>query len=411
MAAEVLATAGVGVVVFEHTRSVGRKLLLAGRGGLNLTHTEALDALLARYGPAEPRLRAAVEGFGPDDLRAWASSLGQPTFVGSSGRVFPEAFRATPLLRAWLGRLAGLGVSVKTGHRWIGWADPDGDGETGRAGDDAPVRLRFARADAPVREVATQVAVLALGGASWPRTGSDAEWVPVLRGAGVTVHDLRPANVGVRVAWTRDFADRVAGRPLKNVAVSLDGTTARGDVIITDTGLESGPIYAHSAAIRAALDREVPVRLTIDLAPDSTEDQLAERLDRRRPKDSLASTLRRTLGLSTAATGLLREATGNRLPSDSVRLAALVKAVPVDVTGTEGLARAISSSGGIALDEIDDTFMLLRRPGTFVAGEMLDWEAPTGGYLLQATFSTAVAAARGALARLGVSGEAAPPWP
>ena len=395
MAAEVLTDAGVSVTVVEHMRSPGRKFLLAGRGGLNLTHSEPSDSFLSRYGAAEPHLRAALEGSAPDDLRAWAASLGQPTFVGSSGRVFPESFRATPLLRAWLARLDDRGVTFLTRHRWIGWTGDDPRGE---------VAMEFAGPDDVSTTITTDVAVLALGGASWPRTGSDAGWVATMTAAGISVNPLRPSNVGVRVSWTTHVSERFAGEALKNVGVSLAGETppSRGDVTITATGLEGGPIYAQSPHIRERLDADGRCGLVIDLAPDRTLVDVAQRLGGRRPKDSASSTLRRTLRLTPSAIALIREATRNRVPDDPHALAALVKAVPVEVTSTMPIDRAISSAGGISFDEIDTSFMLRRRPGTFVAGEMLDWEAPTGGYLLQATFSTAEAAARGALAHIAI---------
>ena len=363
MAAEVLARAGATVTVDERMPSAGRKLLLAGRGGLNLTHSESLDAFLDRYGSARPRLEAAIRAFGPDDLRAWAADLGQETFVGSSGRVFPEAFRATPLLRAWLRRLDELGVELRLRTPWTGFDAVEAD-----------------------------ATVLALGGASWPRTGSDGGWVPILRAAGVEVRDLRPANCGFRVDWTASFAERFAGTPLKNVV--LDGV--RGDAMVTATGIEGGAVYALAARLRDAIDARGTTTLHVDLAPDRTADDLASRLGRR-PRDSMSSMLRRG-GIAAVGGGLAREATGNRLPDDPADLARLLKAVPIRLVGVQPIERAISSAGGIALDEVDESFMLRRRPGVFVAGEMLDWEAPTGGYLLQATFSTAVAAATGALA-------------
>jgi uncharacterized protein (TIGR03086 family) len=403
MAAEVLAGAGLSVTVVEHRRSVGRKLLLAGRGGLNLTHTEPLGDLLARYGDPAPQLRAAVEGFGPDDLRAWAEGLGQATFVGTSGRVFPEAFRATPLLRAWLARLGALGVSLRTETSWLGWDDDDPDGSVGEGH-----RVVVSGADGKREVLTADVVVLALGGASWPRTGSDGGWLEVVEAAGIQVRPLRASNVGVKVAWSPTFADRFAGEPLKDVRVAVapehDHAAAwsRGDVVATRTGLEGGPVYALSPGVRRALDDDGTARLLVDLLPDLSPAAVAARWARRRPKDSLASNLRRTLGLTPVAVGLLREATGNRVPTDGHELAALVTAIPLTVTATEPVDRAISTAGGIAFDEVDEHFMLRRRPGTFVVGEMLDWDAPTGGYLLQATFSTAVAAARGALAVLDV---------
>jgi uncharacterized flavoprotein (TIGR03862 family) len=362
MAAEVLATAGVAVTVLERMPSVGRKLLLAGRGGLNLTHTEDLEAFLDRYGRARPRLEAAIRAFDPDDLRAWAAGLGQETFVGSSGRVFPEAFRATPLLRAWLRRLADLGVEIQTRTAWTGW------------GDDA------------------DATVLALGGASWPRVGSDGAWVGLM--GDIEVSPLRPANCGFVVPWTETFRDRFAGTPLKNVELCGGGGLARGDAVVTRGGVEGGAVYALAAGLRDEIAAEGHAVLAVDLRPDVAVDDLAARLEGR-PKESTANVLRRA-GIDAVGAGLAREATGNELPDDPVALASLLKGVPVRLTRTYPLARAISTAGGIALGEVDDDFMLRRRPGTFVAGEMLDWEAPTGGYLLQATFSTAVAAAHGA---------------
>jgi uncharacterized flavoprotein (TIGR03862 family) len=384
MAAEVLATAGARVVVLERMPSPGRKLLRAGRGGLNLTHAEPLDALLDRYGPARARLAPAIEAFDPAALRAWCAGLGIETMVGSSGRVFPVGLRAAPLLRAWLRRLADLAVDLRTGHRWEGWAD---DGSL----------LVTDRAEQPVR-LAPDATVLALGGASWARLGSDGAWAGPLAATGVEVVPLRPANCGFVVPWTDGFVERFAGEPLKAVALTCGAATVRGDAVVSRTGIEGGAVYAVSRALREALDGGGAVTLSVDLRPDQTQAELAERIAKHRPGDSQSTALRRTARLAPVAIALLREATGNRLPEDPTDLARLAKAVPLPVTATAPIDRAISSAGGIALDEVDDTFMLRRRPGTFVAGEMLDWEAPTGGYLLQATFSTAVAAAQGVLA-------------
>ncbi len=368
MAAEVLATAGVAVTVHERMPSVGRKLLLAGRGGLNLTHSEPLDAFLARYGPARPRLEAAIRAFGPTELRAWCAGLGEAPFVGSSGRVFPAGFRATPLLRAWLRRLDGLGVERRVRHAWTGFDDAS---------------------------VTADVLVLALGGASWPRVGSDGGWVGALTSAGISVAPLRPANCGFVVAWSDVFRDRFAGSPLKNVRIRHGDAVGRGDAMITRAGIEGGAVYAISSRLRDAIDEGGPTGVVIDLRPDLTVEELTVRIARGRAGDSTSNVLRRA-GLAPAAIGVLREASGNeRL--EPAALAALTKAAPLRLEAPFPVARAISTAGGIALDEVDDRFMLWRRPGTFVAGEMLDWEAPTGGYLLQATFSTAVAAATGAL--------------
>jgi uncharacterized flavoprotein (TIGR03862 family) len=393
IAAEELARAGVQVTVYEHKPSVGRKLLLAGRGGLNLTHSEVGVAFLDRYGASADRMRPVLDGFDPADLRGWCAGLGEPTFVGSSGRVFPQSFRATPLLRAWLRRLAALGVTIETRRRWVGWANVAGGGRA----------LRFESPDGRVSDVAADVAVFALGGASWPRVGSDGGWVRAFTELGVSVTPLRAANAGVRVVWSERFADRFEGTPLKYVGMSLttwDAPTVRGDAMVTRTGLEGGPVYALGAAIREAVDTDGRCGLAIDLHPDLTAAALADRLRRRRAKESTSTWLRRAIGLAPVSIGLVREAVGGEVPVDTESLAALVKAVPVVISAVMPIDRAISTAGGIAWSEIDDALMLRRLPGTFVAGEMLDWEAPTGGYLLQGSFSTGVGAARGALAWL-----------
>jgi uncharacterized flavoprotein (TIGR03862 family) len=382
MAAEVLATAGVTVTLYERMPTVGRKFQVAGRGGLNLTHSEPLPAFLARYGPAAAFLEPAIRRFGPEALRAWSDGLGQPTFVGSSGRVFPEAFRATPLLRAWLGRLDELGVEIRSRHTWIGWT--------------ADGALQFR--DGAGQTVATrpEVCVLALGGASWPRTGSDGAWVEPLAAAGVEIVPLRPANCGFVCNWTDVFRDRFAGEPLKDVALHHHGATSRGDVVITRDGIEGGPVYALSAGLRTTLEAGGDARLEIDLFPGATTSELDARLARRRPKDSASTGLRRA-GMSRVAIGLLRETTGNQLPRDTAALETLLRHATITVVAPRPIERAISTAGGVALGAVDDRLMLRARLGTFVAGEMLDWEAPTGGYLLQGACSTGVVAAAGAL--------------
>ncbi|GEL93685.1 NAD(P)/FAD-dependent oxidoreductase [Cellulomonas composti] len=390
IAAETLARAGVSVTVLDRMPSPGRKFLLAGHGGLNLTHSEPRERFLSRYGPSADRLAPMLDVFGPDDLRAWCTGLGEATFVGTSGRVFPQAFRANPLFRAWLRRLDELGVTLRTRQRWVGWSD---DGA-----------LRFMDAAGDEHEVRADATVLALGGASWPRLGSDGTWAATLDARGVAVTRLRAANVGVRVDWTARHAERFAGVPLKSVALSVAGEpgSVRGDAMVTATGLEGGPVYALGVPIRSALDAGRCV-LHVDLRPDLGADEVARRLAVRRPRDSGSSWLRRTLGLDPVAISLVREAGGGALPDDPTTTAELVRAVPVVVTATMPIDRAISTAGGVAWDEVDASLMLRRLPGTFVAGEMIDWEAPTGGYLLQASFATGVVAARGVLAWLGVS--------
>jgi hypothetical protein len=413
MAAEVLARAGVSVTVHERMPSPGRKFLLAGHGGLNITHSEDRERFVARYGRSADKIAPMLEAFGPEDLREWCADLGEPTFVGSSGRVFPQAFRATPLFRAWLARLEALGVRIERRTFWSGWSDSPAD--AGQADASPADALVLSDADGRMTEATADATIFALGGASWPHLGADGGWVAPFQARGVEVTPLRAANVGVRVDWSDIFADRFAGTPLKNVALTVRGprgtslnAPVRGDAMLTKTGIEGGPVYASGAAIREARDAantNTAARcvVEIDLRPDLPVDQLTERLQRRRPKDSASNWLRRSIGLDPAAIGLLWEAGGVRLPHDSAATAALIKAVPVVVTGTMPIDRAISTAGGIAWSEVDERLMLRRLPGTFVAGEMLDWEAPTGGYLLQASFSTGVVAARGALAWLGAN--------
>jgi hypothetical protein len=383
MAAEVLAAGGAAVTVYDASAAPGRKLLVAGRGGLNLTHSEPLEQLLTRYGDAAEQLGPAVRAFTPDDLRAWCAGLGQPTFVGSSGRVFPEDFRANRLLDAWLERLDSLGVRVLPSHRWTGWTH---DGALRLEGPDGSIAVH------------PDITVLALGGASWPSTGSDGGWVQVLAEAGISVTPLRPANSGVELEWSELFVERFAGTPVKNVAVRCEGESARGELMVTEHGLEGGAIYALTRSLHDQLDAGAGADLHVDLCPDLDPAAVRARLGRRRAKDSRSTALRRHLGLTPAAVGILREASDNLLPADDDELAALVKDVVLHVTGSAPIDRAISTAGGVAFDEVDEQFMLRRRPGTYVVGEMLDWEAPTGGYLLQATFSTAVCAARAASA-------------
>jgi uncharacterized flavoprotein (TIGR03862 family) len=395
MAAEVLAHGGAAVTVYDRMPSAGRKFLLAGRGGLNLTHSEPLERFLGRYGAAEARLRPAMEALPPEALRAWSEGLGQSTFVGSSGRVFPAAFKASPLLRAWLRRLETLGVIFRLRHRWTGW---DGEG-----------RLLF---ESPAGEIAADAGatVLALGGASWPRLGSDGSFADVLLRAGVAVAPLQPANCGFIAGWSDAFRDRFEGQPLKRIALSFGARTQRGEAIVTRDGLEGGAVYALSGPIRDAILAVGEAHVSVDLRPDMTAEKLCERLGKTRGKQSFSNHLRKTIGLTPAAIAFLQEARSSApvLPSAMApaTLAAFVKSVPVRLIGIAPAARAISTAGGVRFDEVDGQFMLRRWPGAFVAGEMLDWEAPTGGYLLQACFATGAAAAHGALGWLHRDGRA-----
>jgi uncharacterized flavoprotein (TIGR03862 family) len=384
MAAEVAATGGASVTVYEAMPSPARKFLMAGRGGLNLTHTEPPDAFLGRYGSAAERVSPLLDAFPAIALREWAASLGEDTVVGSSGRVFPRSWKASPLLRAWLRRLQGLGVRLVTRHRWTGWES------------DSLVFEASGRREAVPCPEAT---ILALGGASWPRLGADGRWQDVLAGEGIAIAPLRPANVGLHIGWSELIRTRFAGQPLKRIAVSFGGDSRRGEAVVTKRGLEGGVIYALSGRVRDALEGGSPVTITLDLRPDLSVETLVHALGKPRGRRSLSTFLGRVAGLPPVAIALLREASRD-LPEDPLGLATRVKALDLTVTGTGGLERAISSAGGIRWPELDDALMLRRRPGTFAAGEMLDWEAPTGGYLLQACFASGVVAGRGALAHL-----------
>jgi len=382
MTAEVLAAAGRSVTVYERMATPGRKLLIAGRGGLNLTHSEPFGSFLTRYGAAASWLRPILEAFPPSALIAWAEGLGQETFIGSSGRVFPKALKASPLLRAWLARLADLGVALKTRHDWRGWND---------AGD-----LVFGVGNGEIVVRRPEATVLALGGASWPRLGSTGEWAEILKGRGIGMSPFRPSNCGFRVAWSQSFRERFAGDPLKPAAFSFDGQRVRGEAVVTATGIEGGAIYALSAVLRDAIERDGRAVLEIDLSPDWAVERLAERLDRPARGQSFSTFLRKATRLSPVAINLLRE-THAELAKEPVALARQMKSVPVRLVAAQPIERAISTAGGVALAAVDATLSLRALPDVFVAGEMLDWEAPTGGYLLQASFATGVAAAKAIL--------------
>lgn len=372
-AAEVLATGGTAVAVIDRMPSPGRKFLMAGRGGLNLTHAESLETFLDRYGPARARLEGAIRAFDATAMRDWAAGLGAETFVGTSGRVFPRRMKASPLLRAWLARLEGLGVEIRPRTRWTGWS---GEGLALEGPEGATA-------------LAADATVLACGGASWPRLGSDGAWTALVG----PVVKLAPANCGFTVGWSEHFAARWAGHPLKGAA--FGPSRLKGEAVITASGVEGGAIYALSASLRDALAAGGAV-LTIDLKPDVPPETLAARLAAGREGLSLANLLRRA-GISPLGAALARETLAAAPPRDPVALAAHLKALPLRLTAAAGMARAISTAGGLDFDALDDRFMLKARPGVFAAGEMLDWEAPTGGYLLQACIATGRAAAAGAL--------------
>ena len=337
MAAEVLARAGFDVTVFDRMASIGRKFLLAGRGGLNITHSEELSRFLSRYGDADPRLSAAIENFPPLATRAWCDDLGQPTFVGSSGRVFPRTFKSSPLLRAWLRRLADLGVQFRLRHRWIGW--------------DASGALLLEAPSGAVT-VKPQATILALGGASWPKLGADGSWVQLLGAERISVAPLQPANCGFVVPWSDHFRDRFAGQPLKRIALSFRGRTVRGEGMITRHGIEGGAVYALSAALRDAIAAEGHATLDMSLKPDLPAVDLQRRLETPRNKQSLATYLRKAAALPPVAIGLLHEACPGKLATmDAPTLGRLIQALPLRLTATLPIERAISTAGGVCFSE------------------------------------------------------------
>jgi uncharacterized flavoprotein (TIGR03862 family) len=385
MAAEVLSAGGAAVTLHEKMPTLGRKFLMAGRGGLNLTHSEPTPVFLKRYGAARATLTPILEAFAPKALSAWAEGLGQPVFTGSSGRVFPKALKASPLLRAWMARLAAQGVTIRTRSTWTGW---DADGA-----------LVFEGADGAITTERPDATILALGGASWPRLGSDGGWAQILADRGVAPTPFRPSNVGFEVAWSEVFRTRFAGRPLKAVGLSFAGLTVRGEAMVTAHGLEGGGIYALSAPMRDAIAKKGEARLRIDLRPDLPWAQIAAKLDHGRAGDAVANRLRKALNLSPLEINLLREGLGVALPAEAGDLAAAIKSVPLTLTGVRPMDRAISTAGGVGFEALDEGLMLKALPGVWAVGEMLDWEAPTGGYLLQACFATGVWAAKAVLGR------------
>ncbi|OAE49472.1 TIGR03862 family flavoprotein [Agrobacterium tumefaciens] len=384
MAAEVLSAAGHAVTVFEAMPTVARKLLMAGKSGLNITHAEGYDSFRQRFGDAEPRLRAALNDFTPDMLRNWVERLGQDTFVGTSGRVFPKAMKASPLLRAWLARLEAQGVTIRTRHRWTGFSRE---------------QLVFATPEGEIA-VKADVTLLALGGASWPRLGSDAAWVPVLAVRGVELAPFRPANCGFDVDWSDVFRERFAGEAVKSTVTISPAGAFQGEFVITKHGIEGSVIYAHSAALRDRLEEAGKASLTIDLAPGRTVERLSRDLGRLVRKESFANRMRKAAGLSAVKVGLLREIYPDIATMPDAVVAASIKHTEIPLLRTRPIAEAISSAGGIAWSGLDQNYMLEKLPGIFAAGEMLDWEAPTGGYLLTACFATGKAAAKGMAAWL-----------
>lgn len=397
MAADILSAAGVQVHLYDAMPSVGRKFLLAGRGGLNLTHSEPLDAFIGRFGERRAQAEPMLRQFGPQQVQDWAHGLGIETFVGTSGRVFPKDMKAAPLLRAWLHRLRAAGVQFHMRHRWLGWPD------------ERPTRLRFATPEGE-RQVDADAVLLALGGASWSRLGSDGAWVPWLQQRGVAVAPLQPANCGFDVGWSEHFASRFAGQPFKSVAIAFTDRRGRsfvrkGEFVATATGIEGSLVYAVSALLRDEIEAargeggeaDVGATLHIDLLPDRSAAQVLAAVQHPRGARSLSSHLKSRLGLDGIKSGLLHEQLTREEMHQPQRLAEAIKALPLRVRAARPIDEAISSAGGVRFDALDEGLMLPVRPGVFCAGEMLDWEAPTGGYLLTLSMASGVVAAQGVL--------------
>lgn len=384
MAAEVMSAQGARVDVFDAMPSAGRKFLLAGRGGMNLTHAEPLESFLTRYQPQAPQLLEAVRDFPADTLREWVHGLGIETFVGSSHRVFPRDMKAAPLLRAWLHRLRAAGVVFHMRHRWLGWT--------------ADGALRFDAAGGEVLQQPDAV-VLALGGASWARLGSDGAWQPWLREQGVDVAPLQPSNCGFDIAggWSAHFTERYAGQPFKSVAITFEGQVRKGEFVATATGVEGSLVYAFSAALRDRITEQGEAIFHLDLLPDRSADKVLAEVSWPRGSRSLSSHLKSRLNLEGIKLGLLHEVLTKAQMNDPAQLAATIKAVPLRLCATRPIDEAISSAGGVRWSALSEDLMLTARPGVFCAGEMLDWEAPTGGYLLTACLATGQRAGKGAL--------------
>ncbi len=379
IAAERLSAQGLRVRVYERKPTVARKFLMAGRGGLNITHSEDMESFLSKYGNRKDILAPMIRAFTPQDLRDWCAGLGQETFIGTSGRVFPQSFKASPLLRGWIARLEAQGVEILPHHEWTGWRED---------------KLVF-RVGEMEETIKADAILLALGGASWPRLGSDGSWVNILHESGITAAALEPSNCGFETGWSEIFIERFAGKPLKPASFTLDGRTIKGEAIITAKGIEGGAIYALSSALRGKITQNGHAEMTIDLKPDLGLDDMTDRLRRPRKGQSLSNFLRKNLKISDVAIGLIMERQDRALLAGYAPeiLAGIIKAYPLKLMAPFSIERAISSAGGIRFEDLDDGLMLKNRPGVFVAGEMLDWEAPTGGYLLQACFASGIHAA------------------
>ena len=381
MAAEAAAASGHTIAIFDSMPSVGRKLLMAGRGGLNITHSEPIDRFCQRFGSSSRHITQFLDVFGPQHIIQWCHNLGIETFIGSSGRVFPKDFKAAPLLRAWVKRLRSQGVIFHARHRWTGWT-PD-------------QHLSFDTPNGP-QTCQPDATILALGGGSWPKLGSDGQWVPLLEGQGIACAPLSPSNCGFDMDWSQHLRTRFAGMPLKSVVLSHDNCTAKGDIILTDTGIEGSPVYQLSASLRDDIAANGPSVIHLDLCPDHSLEKLSRILASPQGSRSLSSHLKRCTGLPAPALALLHEYHGSSLPNDPLKLASLIKDVPLLAHRPRPISEAISSGGGVKWEDLDLNLQVKSHPGLFVCGEMLNWEAPTGGYLLTGSLSTGFAAGKAA---------------
>ncbi|WP_339779098.1 TIGR03862 family flavoprotein [uncultured Thalassospira sp.] len=372
MAAERLAGAGHNIIIYEAMPSAGRKFLMAGKSGLNITHSEDMETFLSRYGTSRARLGPHLRAFGPAEIRAWCEGLGVETFVGSSGRVFPKVMKASPLLRAWLRRLADLGCTIHYRHKWTGW--------------DVNDHAVFSTPDGTVTTKA-DITILALGGGSWKKLGSNGAWMKILTDAGIACNPFKPANCGFDVRWTDHLIEKCAGSPVKAVTLTCEGQTVRGEFVIAKTGIEGSAVYAVSATLRDTWLQTGSATLTLDLTPDRDLADVTARLAKPRGKNSLGNHLRKALGLDATKIALIFEVTPREVLNDPAKLASAIKSLPLPIARPRPLDEAISTAGGVAWKELDDNLQLVKRPGTYCLGEMVDWEAPTGGYLLSGCLS------------------------
>ncbi len=397
MAASVLAGEGVKVCVFEAMPSVGRKFLMAGKGGMNITHSEPIGLFLTRYGDRRKFIAPMVKDFTPDNLRQWVSDLGFETFIGSSGRVFPSEMKAAPLLRTWIRQLRSQQVDFYTGHTWTGWTSDD------------YTKLSFTASQGTI-ETSVDAVVFALGGGSWRKLGANGEWVASFKNKNITVSPLKPSNCGFNVGWSAHFSQRFAGTPIQSISLSFINAsqlsfTQRGEFSITSSGIEGSLIYALSAPLRDEIALKGQAIIYLDLLPDWELKAVIDKLTKKSTKESLSNLFRKRLGIYGVKMGLLREIALPEQFNNPAQIAALIKALPITLLSTRPIDEAISTAGGVSFEAVDKNLMITDMPGVFCAGEMLDWEAPTGGYLLTACLASGKTAAKGVLGWLKTAGK------